>query len=277
MKRFGLVAIAIFGSACVRQKDDGSLSQAEARNAGDSLAAGVEDSAKGFGRVSDGTTLDQPCVTMSGDTADPDADSIPNNAKLTYNCTGMLLGLTATVTGTMGVVDNQPAAATWAFTGMSDLHGSLTGGGTASIVRDVDGVIVASQLSALGPYKLQRMLDVVTVFTGERGATTTVTEDNDWSVVFTPVASWTPGGVIVTGNLAVTGTWNVTVENKVAMATLSTPAALVIDPACASLVKGGSLIATYDDDNGRSHDIDVTWTGCGTRTVTQTIGALTTD
>ena len=265
MLRLGLVTVALVGCA----KNNDSFSNAEARNAGDSLGAGVEESAKGFGKVSDGTSADAACVVLSGDTADPDLDNIPNNAKLTYNCTGMLLGLTATVTGTMGVVDDSPAAAAWSFTGMADLHGSLTNTGGASIVRDTDGMIVATQTSALGPYKLQRMLDIVTVFTGERGATATVNEDNDWAVTFTPMASWTPGGVIVTGSLNVTGAWNVSVGEKAAMATLATPTPLTINPGCASLVTAGTVVATYDGPNVGDGTITVNWTGCGVHTVTR--------
>jgi len=266
MNRLGtatLCSLAVVG--CVKQ-DDG-LTSAEARSAGDALAAGIEDSASGFGQVNQGTAADSTCVVASGDSADPDLDSIPNNAKLTFDCASTLFGFTGTLTGTMGVVDDQPGAVAWAFTGMADLNASLTGPDGGSIVRDWSGAIVASQGSPVGPFKLQRTLDVTTVFTGARGAKTTVTEDNDWAVTFTPVATWTPGAVIVTGKLAATGSWNITVNEHAATATLATPTALTLDPACASRVTAGTVAASYVDDAGNAGTISVTWTGCGVKTV----------
>src|SRR5688500_11131422 len=122
-----LASIVALGSlvlvGCVK-KDDG-LTNAEARSAGDALATGIEDSALGFGKVSEGSTADASCVVAVGDAGDADMDNIPTNAKLMYNCTGKLLGFTGTLTGSMGVVDDQPSAVAWAFTGMSDLDASL--------------------------------------------------------------------------------------------------------------------------------------------------------
>jgi len=266
MKQLGFATLSVLALVgCVR-KDDG-LTDAEARSAGDALAAGIEDSASGFGKVSAGTTADATCVVASGDSGDPDLDSIPNNAKLTFDCASTLFGFTGTLTGTMGVVDDQPAAVAWAFTGMADLDASLTGPDSASIVRDWSGTIVASQASPVGPFKLQRTLDVTTVFTGARGAQTTVTEDNDWAVTFTPMATWTPGAVIVTGKLAATGSWNITVGEHSATATLATPTPLTLDPACASRITAGSVAASYVDDAGNEGTISVTWSACGVKTV----------
>ena len=50
-------------------------------------------------------------------------------------------------------------------------------------------------------------------------------------------------GVVITGSLAVTGNWSVTVNNATADATLSTASALTLTPTCASRVTAGSLVA----------------------------------
>lgn len=268
MKRLGsIAALALIPLVGCVKKDDGGLSNTEARSAGDALANGIEDSALGFGKVSEGMAADGTCVTPSGDAADPDMDNIPNNAKLTYNCTGMLFGFTGTLTGTLGVVDDQPNAIAWAFTGMSDLNASLTGPDGASIVRDWSGKIVASQASPVGPFKTQRTLDVTTVFTDRRGAKLTVTEDNDWAVTFTPMATWTPGSLIVTGKVSATGSWNITVGEHAATATIATPTPLTLDPACASRITAGTVTGSYVDDAENNGTITVTWTGCGVKTV----------
>lgn len=269
MKQLGsTLALVVFALAGCPKEETG-LTNAEARSAGDALAAGIEDSALGFGKVNEGSTAEPGCVALVGDTADPDADNIPNNAKLTYNCTGSLFGVTGTLSGQMGVVDDQPNAVAWAFTGMSDLDASLTGPDGGSIKRNWNGKLVASQASPAGPYKTQRTLDVTTVFKGARGGEVTVTEDNDWSVTFMPMVTWTPGSVIVTGKLDATGSWNITVGDHAATATLATPTALTLDPNCATRVTAGTITASYVDDAELSGTITVTWSGCGVKTVTR--------
>jgi hypothetical protein len=261
--------VAIVGAGCAKQ-DDGALSAGEARAAGDALGNGIEDAAATYGPMRT-AGADTSCITLGGDSSDPDGDAIPVGATLTYDCTSEALGYVGRLTGTQAVVDDQPAALAWAFSATADMHASLTGPGGATITSDWDGGIVGSQASAAGPYALERVLDVVTTFTGGGDAgriTATVTEDNDWTVTFTPQVSWTPGAVVVTGSLAATGTWNVTVGEKTRGATLSTPTPLTIDPACETLVTAGVAVGTYplvDDGTGT---ITVTWTGCGARAVT---------
>ena len=268
MNRIGsLIALALIPMVGCVKKDDGGFSSSEIRSAGEALANGIEDSALGFGKVNEGMAADGTCVTPSGDAADPDMDNIPNNAKLNYNCTGMLFGVTGTLTGTLGVVDDQPGAVAWAFTGMSDLNASLTGPDGGSITRDWNGKIVASQSSAAGPFKTQRTLDVTTVFKDRKGASVTVTEDNDWSVTFTPMVTWTPGSLIVTGKVSATGSWNITVGEHAATATLATPTPLTLDPNCASRITAGTVTASYVDDAENNGTITVTWSSCGVNTV----------
>jgi hypothetical protein len=260
-----LVYGCIVATGCVAKNDD-IFTQAQARNAGDALAGGIEESAKSYGPVTTGAGVDAQCVTLSGDTSDADGDSIPANAMLTFNCTDMLLGYTGMLTGTEALIDNQAAAVAWAFTATADLHGVLTGPGGASITQDRDGQIIASQATAVGPFALARKLDVVTVFKGENGATATVTEDNDWTVTFTPMATWTPGGIAVTGSLSATGSWNVTVNDASAAATLSTPTPLTLNPTCATRVTAGTIKGSFVSEN-RTADLTVTWTACGVRNV----------
>jgi hypothetical protein len=265
MTRTGwLIACGALVTGCV--KADG-LSDAELRNAGDSLGAGIEDSAKAYGPLNT-ADADAACVVLSGDTTDTDQDSIPVNARLTYNCTSHLLGYTGMLTGTLSATDDQPSAVAWAFTGMADLHATLTGPFGGSIERDWSGQLKGTQNSAVGPFTTTRKLDVTTVFTpaGPRPRETTVTEDNDWTVTFTPMVSWTPGGVAVTGSLSASGTWNVQINGEELAATLSTPTPLRLEPACATRVTSGVARGTYMDGK-ESKSITVTWTGCGVHTV----------
>jgi hypothetical protein len=259
-----ILAIVVVETGCVK-KTGGTIGQDDSQSAGDALGNGIEDGAGAFGPVNAGTAVDASCITLSGNTDDSDADNIPTDATLTFNCSETQLGYTGTVTGTETVTDNQPAAAAWAFTAMADLHSSLTGPSAASIVSDRNGEIVATQGSAVGPFNLARTLDVVTVFKTALSHTT-VTEANDWTISFTPQVSWTPGGAVVTGSLTATGTWNVTIGNKTADATLATPTALTLTPSCATRVTAGTIIGTYQG-SGYTNTITVTWTGCGQHTV----------
>lgn len=247
-------------------KNDG-FGQAEAKSAGDSLGTGIEDSAASFGPVNGGATADSACVTLVGDTSDADGDSIPANASLTFNCTAMAFGATGTLTGSETVIDTMPAAVAWAFTATGDFQASLTAGG-ASITRDWNGEFRATQGSPLGPFSLARTLDVETVFTGANGRSTTVTEDNDWTITFTPQVTWTPGGIIVTGSIAASGSWNFLVNSAANEAELETTTPLTLTPSCATRITAGKITGTFTGQ--RASTIAVTWTGCGIRTVTFT-------
>jgi len=265
--RGGFVSLlAIIGTGCVA-KSSGTIERADSQAAGDALGNGIEDSAAAFGPLNVGATADAQCVTLGGDIADTDADHIPANATLTFDCTSMALGLTGALTGTESVVDDQPAAAAWAFTASANFHASLTGSLGASIVRDWNGQIVTTQASQAGPFALDRALDVVTVFTGANGGSTTVTEANDWTITYTPQLVFTPGGAIVTGTVSAAGTWDVTVGDKGANAALATPTPLTLTPSCATFVTAGTITGTYLG-GGVTNTITVTWTACGQRTVT---------
>jgi hypothetical protein len=201
-------------------------------------------------------------VTLSGNIGDPDMDNIPTDATLTYDCTETEDGLT----GTLTVEDTEPTTAAWAFSGSADLHSSLTEG-KASIVVDRNGTLVGTQTSATGPFGLARTLDVTTSLTAATGASATIDESTDWTLTFTPGASWTPGSTVVGGTLAVSGSWQVTIGDDKADATLATPTALTVDPTCATRVTGGVATATWMD-GASSATLTVTWTGCGEHAAT---------
>jgi hypothetical protein len=266
--------VALAGSGCVRNTD--GLTRDEAKAAGDALGNGIEDAAATYGPMTT-AAADTTCTTFTGDTSDPDGDLVPTNATLTYNCTAMALGYTGMLTGTISVADDLPQLLAWAFTGTADMHASLTGPGNGSITSDWMGDLVASQRSAIGPYVLERTLDVTTEFRtgggdlgGGEARTTTVTEDNEWTITYTPQVSWTPGGLVVTGSLTATGRWDVHVDEKNFASDLSTPTALTIDPVCATLITAGVVVGTDAAAEGQSAEtITVTWTGCGQRTVTR--------
>src|SRR5262245_7028493 len=81
----GIAMKALFYVACVAAcvprggtGGNGTVDQSEAQNAGKALGAGIEGAAAAFGPVSSGAGVDANCVTLSGDTSDPDGDSIPN-------------------------------------------------------------------------------------------------------------------------------------------------------------------------------------------------------
>jgi hypothetical protein len=207
-------------------------------------------------------------VTLGGDINDPDGDSIPNDAMLTFNCTSTGFGLTGMLTGTEAVTDTQPSSVAWAFTIDANLHASLTANTGASITQDRTGQFVGSQQGALGPYALARTLDATTVFKGDLGRTlATVDENNAWTMTYTPTIQWQPGTVVVGGMLDVEGSWTVTVNGKTADATVRTPNPLVLSPSCQTRVTGGGLTAEFVGETAHSA-ITVTWTGCGASTVT---------
>lgn len=269
-----LVVFAMLGLGvgCGGAGTTGPLGQAESNSAGDALGTGIEDGAATFGPQNASASSSSfaplaPCVTLTGDTTDTDQDNIPADATLTFNCSQTRLGFTGTETGTETIMDTQPTAIAWAFSGTADLQSSLTGPAGASITAAWTGSLVATQGSATGPFNLARMLDVTTVAKSATNVSTTVFETANWTLTFTPTATWTPGGVVVDGTLSASGSWDVTVGNSAASATIATGTPLAIDPTCATRVTAGVITATYEGA-GLTHTITVTWTGCGQHTVT---------
>ncbi len=262
------IAFALLVGAGCMKSPSGTLGQADSQSAGEALGNGIENGATTFGpmnTVSSVVALN-PCVTLSGDTSDTDQDNIPTNATLTYNCSATSLGLTGTLTGTLMVMDTQPTEPAWAFSAAADLHTSLTGSGGASLDSDRVGALTATQAAATGPFDLAYSLLVESVLmTAVSDAT--ISEQTGWTLEYTPQVTWTPGSVVVGGTLTATGSWDVTVNNNSATATLATPTALTITPSCATRVTGGTVTASYATA-ALMHTLTVSWTGCGQRTVT---------
>lgn len=271
-----LLWVSLLAATGCPRNDDGGFGANEKRSAGDALGTSVESSAETFGPMDPGASADAACAVLSGDPTDTDGDNIPVDGVLTYACTASALGLVGSLSGTLSITDDMPAVAAWAFTGQAALQASLTGGGGASIVSSRAGQLVATQASPLGPFSLEHDVTVSTVFTsgGDLGPprSATVTEQGAWTLTFTPTVTWTPGSLIVTGQLEASGEWEVVVQNETTnaavQATLSTPDPLTLDPTCETRVTGGTIVATYPSGRVREETIEVTWTGCGQRTVT---------
>ncbi len=266
--RTAWITIAIASSGCVGsgKTQDPNLGQAEAASAGDTLGAGIEQTAQTFGQIMPSPAVDPPCVTVSGNLEDTDQDRIPLSGYVKYACTGMNGGFTATLDGTLVVTDDDPAAAKWAFTGMADMQATFTGplGGTS--VTEWTGDLVATQAGAAGPFGLHREVTATTTITGAAGRSVVIVEDNDWTVTYTPQVTWSPGQLAVMGSLSVDGMWHVDVGDKSADAQLVSAVPLTLDPSCYSRITAGKLIAKYAGPvYGRG--ITVTWTGCGQRLV----------
>ena len=181
----------MFAGCVQKASSTGTVDQADSQYAGKALAASVEDSAGGYGAVNV-NALDASCVTATGDTADSDGDTVPNAATLNFNCTSTALGYTGALTGTIDVTDTQPTAIAWAFTGQANLHASLTAPNQDYIISDRAGSLTATQASPVGPFSLARSLDVTTTFHAH--ASIQVNETTDWTMTYTPQATWTPAG-----------------------------------------------------------------------------------
>lgn len=279
---------SLAAAGCVASNTDGApdageavaaFTQAEAKLAGEALAAGIEGAARKYGPVAPevaaaarAAAVDPSCVTSSGDVSDADGDTIPASATLTFDCSERRLGYTGTLTGTESISDGQPDAVAWAFTANADLRASLTGPFGGSMVVDTDGTIAASQGGAVGPFRLTSTLDVISVITNVRGIRTDVTETLDGTVSYAPDLAWTPGGPVVTGTLAVEGAWNVGVDATSAEATLATPTPLTFTPGCDTLVTAGLVEAAFATGASQA-SITVRWSGCGQSSVTYDPGA----
>jgi hypothetical protein len=264
MKQHSLWGLAAVGCVATRTEmtEVPAFTNAQANAAGQALAAGAEETAGRFGPVAP-STFAPGCVTASGDTADADGDTIPATATLTFDCSQRRLGFTGTLTGTESIADGEPNALAWAFTAGVDLHASLTGPFGGSMVVDTRGAVVASQGSALGPFRLASTLDVVSTITNVRGVITDVAESLDATMSYAPDVSWSPGGPVVTGTIAVDGSWLVSVDDTAAEATLSTPVPLTTRPSCESRITAGTVEARFV-----AGTITVQWSGCDRSSVT---------
>ena len=259
------VASLLLVGICACSAKGGTLGQSDSQSVGTALGSGIEASAKVFGPMNAMTTAANGCVTISGDVADADQDNIPNDATLTFNCTTTSLGLTSTLTGTMSVTDDQPTAIAWAFTGSQALDATVTDQRGDNITVTTSGQLTATQQTNV--FGLERAATVTTTVTDARGQSVSVDETADWNVTFTPQATWSPGQVVVTGDLDAQGSWNVVVGDNSAAAAIATTATLALDPACDTRVTGGAVEATWAS-GAHTAVLDVEWVGCGQSNIT---------
>ena len=261
----GLWLVVAASAACAKQAG-GTIAGADAQFAGDALAAEIEDGATGFGPVASQGAANPSCVTLSGNTADTDGDSIPDAATLTFNCSTTEAGHTGTITGTEMVTDPKPTMPSWDFTATADLHFALTAPSGGSITHDRTGTIVGAQQGTT--FSLARTLDATTTIQASPTSTgVSIDETNAWTITYAPTVTWMPGAVVVGGTASATGSWSVTMGSNAADATLATTSPLTFTPSCATRVTGGTLTATYEG-GGHMNTLTVAWTGCGARTVT---------
>jgi len=272
-KRIVLISLLVTGCAVqggdnVADDDPGpTFTTAQAVAAGKVLGAGIEEAASWYGPITRNAGVDASCVSQTGDTSDADGDYIPASARLTFDCNKRRLGYTGVLTGTAGVSDSLPDQLAWAFDATTEMHASLTGPFGGSMVSDGGGSLVASQGSVLGPFRLDSVLDTVTVITNVAGDQVDITENLAGGIAFTPTLSWNPGADPVAGKPDADGTWVVGVDGHTAETSLSTPVKLTFRPSCETLITAGKVVAGF---TAGSHyeTITVRWTDCGQKNVT---------
>lgn len=244
-----------------------TIDNTESQNAGKTLAASVEDTANALGPADQGAAFasSNSCATLSGDVSDTDGDHIPANAVITFtDCTKNAPGVTYVLNGTETVKDDEPTTPAFAFTlGVDGTLVATAAQATATVHRT--GSIVGS-VPTPGTFQLAHNRH--TDENAQAGAQTfTATEDYVLTAQYTPSIAWTPGQPAVAGTYSVDGTWNATVQNASADATVATTTPLSLDPACDTHVTAGTVTATFNGPHA-TRTLTVTWTACGTRTVT---------
>ncbi len=254
----------VLAAGCMKTAT-GTIGAADSQTAGNSLAAEIEAGATSFGPVATSGAANGSCVTLSGDTSDADGDSIPAMATLTFDCIASQNGYTGSLTGTENVTDTQPNMGTWNFTANADLHMELIGPNGGSLTNDRTGTITGTESGIM--FGLERSLASTTTLAAPGGASISMEESHAWTVTYTPTTDWMAGAVVVGGTLSATGTWDVTIGNNTAAATLDTPAPLTVSAGCPTRLTAGSLTASYEG-GGHMNTITIAWTGCGTHTVT---------
>ena len=232
--------------------DDGAtIDDATAQEAGGRLAASAESGARAYRICNSGFVC--AAVTSGGDS---DGDGIPDYAASEYTaCSVQSPWGAAMLDGDEVITDNEPIAAGYDYSLAQDFTYVLAGtGGSVSF----EAAQVASM--AGGAYSLDEATQILFTI----GASTEE-EEIAWSKFYTPGSAWSPGDPLVAGSYEVGGAWQVTLDgpdgSSVIAAAVSTVSPLQLDPACATLVVGGSIDAVIDD-NGNTQILQVTWTGC---------------
>lgn len=256
-------------AACAPQAQEGAepIAGADAQMAGQALSASVEDGARFYGGPDLSASAAATCHTVTGDLTDTDGDGIPVSVSITYDCNETSGSNSASFVGTEAFADDDTAAASFDFSATSDVVLSLSGtNGSISFARDA--ALAASQSGS--SYSLDVSSSNTVDAVGPNGGTYSANETIGWLTSYAPSTTWTPGQPPVAGTYSVDGAWSVVLthggNSHAAEAAVSTDVPLQLDPACETGIVGGKISAAYAGENGTSA-IEVTWTGCGQKTV----------
>ena len=239
-----------------------------AEDIGNDLAANTQEFAGLYEEDGGEGTSAAPCLgggefnqDPQNDASDDDIDLIPVHWGTSYtDC--VVLGIT--VNGHVWRSDADPATPGFAWdAARENLTYSIP---ALSLLYNVS--VTAD--NAGGTYSL----DV----SGNRGAewddgneTHSATQTLDWLLEFTPDGAWDPfTEAFPAGTIGYTGSWNFTVDDASADATLSTPTPIHISPTCVGYVDSGSVMIEFVE-RGDEGSITVTWDSCGSHSVTFTL------
>lgn len=260
-----LTILSLAGCAPKEEEAEGILGEENSQAAGEALQASIEGGAAAY-RTEESAAFGGSCISLSGNTADTDDDNIPEEVTVTYtDCSGTDWRGTATLNAVKSLRDDDPQVAAFLFTADASGDLALVGGNGGTLDVHHDHVIQGSQPGS--EYQLD--VDGTNSFEahGPNGGFLLRGEETlDWVERYAPSAPWIPGLGPVAGTYSVNGTYAVSLESSnasvAADAVLTTIAPMTIDPACSTLVVGGSVEATYE---GPEEDrmLSVTWTGCG--------------
>ncbi len=253
-----LSTAACGGGLATGDDDDGStpppqMSEQQAQKAGGSISSGAEFGAKSYDLRAN-AAFACPNVTSLGD---QDGDGIPDLAAMEYvDCPVSSPWGAAILNGDAAIQDTQPTVAGVDATIAQDFVFAVTG--TAGVMVDYQ---VVQQLSQDGAaFEINEPSVVV-----ESGPGYSYRQENAWTKRYTPASAWQPGDAIVAGSYEVNGAFQHTSDANgtitVFEGVIATEVPLQLDPACPTLIVGGTLQAIVGDAN--NHQIlDITWTAC---------------
>ncbi len=262
-----VVGVASLAVAGCKEEEPKAIGPGQSQIAGGALADSVEQGALQFQGTNPAAGF--TCHSVSGDPSDTDQDGIPANVTVVYsNCSQSGNGVIVTLNGQQSVQDLNLSAASFDFALASDISIGVTSTAGGSIMANEDFTLTGSQPA--GGYQIDvdgsRSVDAA----GD-GNTFQYDEDVAWAENYTPGSAWAPGAPLVAGTYTVNGDWAVAVdfnqENASANANVTTVTPLSLDPACESLITGGTISASYQGPEGQ-RSLTVQWNGCGSHTVT---------
>ncbi len=241
--------------------------------AADMFVGTIDESFSNFEPVVAGGMMFQPehdgedCYTESGDASDTDADQIPTDWTITYDCSYSEEGFTYSMNGFQHVQDDDPQAAAFAFTMDADMELAFSGEG-ADLSASWVGSLVASEPD--GAFSVDADMTAVGDMVGEDGEVH-YSQDMDMVTVYDPDGAWAMGDELIAGTYTVDGSWAVDFrspeESGAAAFTVDTVVPMTVDPLCFSLITAGEVDLSFVHQ-GRTRNVKVTWTGCDTYTAT---------